>query len=222
MWAYLNGGEPYEVVERDDGFISAANSTGDYFAESELYRRFAPRVRLYGLRHLRNEDAARDLVQQVMLLTIEKLRSGSVRDADQIALFVLGVSRTMPHDLRASRVTLAGSLRGAKYHQQFKLLYHIVKSVWLARPHEEAVTGYCVDSLVTTGEPGPTCEDIVKLVFGLWLLQILAPWLQPVHTDAQVAGAEELLVQTVCWRWNPVELQSFNLRLSGRDQSSMA
>jgi len=65
-----------------------------------LYRRFAPRVRLYGLRHLRNEDAARDLVQQVMLLTIEKLRGGSVRDADQIASFVLGVSRTMANDLR--------------------------------------------------------------------------------------------------------------------------
>ena len=69
-------------------------------AESELYRRFAPRVRLYGLRHLRDEDAARDLVQQVMLLTIEKLRSGSVRDVDQIASFVLGVSRSMVKDLR--------------------------------------------------------------------------------------------------------------------------
>jgi hypothetical protein len=41
-------------------------------AESELYRRFAPRVRWYGLRHLRDEEAARDLVQQVMLLVIEK------------------------------------------------------------------------------------------------------------------------------------------------------
>jgi RNA polymerase sigma-70 factor, ECF subfamily len=51
-------------------------------------------VRLYGLRHLRDEDAARDLVQQVMLLTIEKLRGGSIRDAEQIASFVLGVSRT--------------------------------------------------------------------------------------------------------------------------------
>jgi len=68
--------------------------------EAELYRRFAPRVRLYGLRHLRDEDAARDLVQQVMLLTIEKLRGGSVRDVDQIASFVLGVSRTMVKDLR--------------------------------------------------------------------------------------------------------------------------
>lgn len=67
-------------------------------AESELYRRFAPRVRLYGLRHLRDEDAARDLVQQVMLVTIEKLRDGLVRDADQIASFVLGMSRSMAKD----------------------------------------------------------------------------------------------------------------------------
>ena len=65
-----------------------------------MYRRFAPRVRLYGLRHLRGEDAARDLVQQVMLLTIEKLRGGSVRDVDQIASFVLGVSRTIAKDLK--------------------------------------------------------------------------------------------------------------------------
>jgi len=69
-------------------------------AEAELYRRFAPRVRLYGLRHLRDEDDARDLVQQVMLLAIEKLRGGAIRDADQIASFVLGVSRTMAKDVK--------------------------------------------------------------------------------------------------------------------------
>lgn len=69
-------------------------------AESELFRRFAPRVRLYGLRHLRDEDAAADLVQQVMLLTIEKLRAGSVRDPERIASFVLGTSRMMTKDLK--------------------------------------------------------------------------------------------------------------------------
>jgi len=79
--------------------ISARGAASAEAAESELYRRFAPRVRLYGLRHLRSEDAARDLVQQVMLLTIEKLRGGAVRDADQVASFVLGVSRTMAKDL---------------------------------------------------------------------------------------------------------------------------
>jgi RNA polymerase sigma-70 factor (ECF subfamily) len=65
-----------------------------------LYRRFAPRVRLYGLRHLRDEETARDLVQQVLLLTIEKLRDGLVRDTDRIASFILGVSRTMVNDLK--------------------------------------------------------------------------------------------------------------------------
>ena len=87
------------IVDSSDGDLAravAARGPGSAeAAESELYRRFAPRVRLYGLRHLRDEDAARDLVQQVMLLTIEKLRGGSVRDVDQIASFVLGVSRTM-------------------------------------------------------------------------------------------------------------------------------
>jgi RNA polymerase sigma-70 factor (ECF subfamily) len=79
--------------------VSAGRSSAEA-AESELYRRFAPRVRLYGLRHLRNEDAARDLVQQVMLVTIEKLRAGAVRDVDQIASFVLGTSRSMAMDLK--------------------------------------------------------------------------------------------------------------------------
>jgi RNA polymerase sigma-70 factor (ECF subfamily) len=92
------------IVDSSDGDLARAIGTGvpgtAEAAESELYRRFAPRVRLYGLRHLRNEDAARDLVQQVMLVTIEKLRGGSVRDLDQIASFVLGVSRTMVKDLR--------------------------------------------------------------------------------------------------------------------------
>ena len=92
------------IVGSSDGDLARAIGAGGpgkaEAAESELYRRFAPRVRLYGLRHLRNEDAARDLVQQVMLVTIEKLRGGSVREVDQIASFVLGVSRTMVKDLR--------------------------------------------------------------------------------------------------------------------------
>lgn len=92
------------IVDSSDGDLAravAARAPGQAeAAESELYRRFAPRVRLYGLRHLRDEDAARDLVQQVMLLTIEKLRAGSVRQADQIASFVLGASRMVVKDFR--------------------------------------------------------------------------------------------------------------------------
>jgi RNA polymerase sigma-70 factor (ECF subfamily) len=90
------------IVNASDGDLARAVAAcargSSEAAESELYRRFAPRVRLYGLRHLRNEDTALDLVQQVLLLTIEKLREGSVRDLDQIGSFVLGVSRTMAKD----------------------------------------------------------------------------------------------------------------------------
>jgi RNA polymerase sigma-70 factor (ECF subfamily) len=87
------------IVDSSDGDLAravAAGETGETeAAESELYRRFAPRVRLYGQRHLRNEDAALDLMQQVMLMTIQKLRNGSVRDFDQIASCVFGVCRSM-------------------------------------------------------------------------------------------------------------------------------
>jgi len=79
--------------------IAAGAGTADP-AETELYRRFAPRVRLYGLRHLRDEDAARDLMQQVLLLTIEKLRDGAVRDMDMIGSFILGASRMLALNLK--------------------------------------------------------------------------------------------------------------------------
>ena len=92
------------MVDASDGDVAravAARAPGvAETAEAELYRRFAPRVRLYGLRHLRDEEEARDLSQQVMLLAIEKLRAGAIRDADQIASFILGVSRMMTKDLK--------------------------------------------------------------------------------------------------------------------------
>jgi RNA polymerase sigma-70 factor, ECF subfamily len=63
--------------------------------EAELYRRFAPRVRLYGRRHLHNDSAADDLAQDVLLLTIERLRAGEVRRPEEIGSFILGTSRMM-------------------------------------------------------------------------------------------------------------------------------
>jgi RNA polymerase sigma-70 factor (ECF subfamily) len=64
-------------------------------AESELYRRFAPRVRLFGLKHLRDETAANDLTQQALLVAIERLRANDVREPDQIGSFILGTSRML-------------------------------------------------------------------------------------------------------------------------------
>jgi RNA polymerase sigma-70 factor (ECF subfamily) len=63
--------------------------------EAELYRRFAPRVRLYGRRHLRSDAAADDLAQDVLMLTIERLQKREVRRPEEIGSFILGTSRMM-------------------------------------------------------------------------------------------------------------------------------
>lgn len=59
-----------------------------------------PRIRLYGLRHLRSASAADDLVQQVLLKMLEALRAGRLRDPDKLAHFALGTCRMMVVELR--------------------------------------------------------------------------------------------------------------------------
>ncbi len=73
--------------------IAAATPAAVRDAEAELYRLLAPRVRRYGLRHLRDAHAAADLMQHVMALTIEQLRSGALREPERVLSFVLGACR---------------------------------------------------------------------------------------------------------------------------------
>jgi RNA polymerase sigma-70 factor (ECF subfamily) len=88
----------------DDGAlarrVAAAGARHDAHAEGELYRRLARRARLYGLRHLRDEQAAADLAQQVLLTTLERLRAGEVREPEKIASFVLGMCRMTVLEIR--------------------------------------------------------------------------------------------------------------------------
>ena len=80
--------------------IGAAGPEPATHAEAELYRRLAPRVRLYGLRHLRDAQAAADLTQQVLLMVIEKLRGRSLREPEKLASFALGMCRMVVLNLR--------------------------------------------------------------------------------------------------------------------------
>jgi RNA polymerase sigma-70 factor (ECF subfamily) len=65
--------------------IAGSAPAVDAAAEGEFCRRFAPRVRLYGLRHLRDRHAAADLVQQVLMMTLERLRAGKLREPERLA-----------------------------------------------------------------------------------------------------------------------------------------
>lgn len=89
-----------ETELNDADLVRQIGSGRDREAEAELFRRMAPRVRLYGLRHLRDGAAADDLAQQVLILTLEALRAGRLREAEKLASFVLGTCRMMVLDIR--------------------------------------------------------------------------------------------------------------------------
>lgn len=84
-------------------------------AEGQLYRLLAPRAQRYGLRHLRDAQAAADLMQQVMMLTLERLRSGRLRDPRRVVSFVLG----------ACRLTVKGQRRRSLEHEALLRRYPV-------------------------------------------------------------------------------------------------
>ena len=87
-------------IQLNDAELVRRIGTGDTEAESELFRRMAPRIRLYGLRHLRDEHASDDLTQQVLITTLKALRAGRLREPEKLASFVLGTCRMTVLDLR--------------------------------------------------------------------------------------------------------------------------
>jgi RNA polymerase sigma-70 factor (ECF subfamily) len=89
--------ERREEPEADDAELArriAGGRPGEAgLAEAELVRRFAPRIRLFGLRRLRDATAAQDLVQEVLVTTLEALRAGRVHEPERLASFILGTCR---------------------------------------------------------------------------------------------------------------------------------
>ena len=90
--------------------IAGSATAVDAAAEGEFCRRFAPRVRLYGLRHLRDRHAAADLVQQVLMMALERLRAGKLREPERLTSFVLGMCRIVVMDQRRGTARREGLL----------------------------------------------------------------------------------------------------------------
>lgn len=94
---------PAMKAEASDAALLAAIALGGAGlreAERALCRRYAARIRLYGLRHLRDEERARDLVQTVLLGVLQAAREGRVREPEQLVRFVLGTCRNAVLRLR--------------------------------------------------------------------------------------------------------------------------
>lgn len=71
-------------------------------AEGALFRRYAPRIALYGRKHLGSVVEADDLAQQVMLRVLEAIRRGRVDDTSRLASFIFGTCRNVSWDMRRS------------------------------------------------------------------------------------------------------------------------
>ncbi len=132
----------------EDGTLARAVAPGERAAseldraeaEAELCRRFAPRIRLYGLRHLRDSHAAADLVQTVLMTTLQRLRAGEIREPERIASFVLGTCRMTVLEMR----------RGAARRERLLETWAVVEETVEAaepQPLDAARLARCLEAL---------------------------------------------------------------------------
>jgi RNA polymerase sigma-70 factor (ECF subfamily) len=129
-----------QIEVSDAELVRQIGSESGREAEAELCRRMAPRIRLYGLRHLRDEHAADDLMQQVLITTLEALRGARLREPEKLASFVLGTCRMTVLNLR----------RGAERKERLLELYgsDFASPAVSALPHlDHDLLQRCVENL---------------------------------------------------------------------------
>lgn len=156
------------LQDESDGALvrRIASTAGAHAEEAELCRRFAPRARLFGLRHLRDDERARDLAQTVMVAVLQAARGGRIADPDRVDRFVLGacrnqVLRAKETDARVelsadpARDLVADAIReervdeGALYHC-LQGLAERARTVVLLSFHEERSAAEIAAALETT------------------------------------------------------------------------
>jgi len=93
---------PRPMAEDDAALVRHIASSGRTAreAEQDLCRRYTPRALLYGLRHLRDPDQARELAQSVLLAVLIAVRQGRVTEPDHLDRFVLGTCRNVAMRMR--------------------------------------------------------------------------------------------------------------------------
>lgn len=93
--APLNGQEQIALAERI--------RSGDAAAEAELVRQYGRPVLIMMQVGTRDREAARDLVQDVLLAVLVAVRDGRLRAGDHLAAFVHGTARNRLHDFLRAR-----------------------------------------------------------------------------------------------------------------------
>lgn len=92
---------PGEV--KDDVLLAQRIRTGDPEAENALFLQFAGHVRAMALMRTRDREAAREIVDDVIMAVVVALRRGSVVDTKRIAAFVHGTAVNVINNYRRNR-----------------------------------------------------------------------------------------------------------------------
>lgn len=91
------------VNQEPVGALVQSAIAGDPRAESALCERFAPAVRAFARRRLRDHAAVDEFCQDVMLLFVVAVRARKLADPERAGGFVLGICRNLARDRARSR-----------------------------------------------------------------------------------------------------------------------
>jgi RNA polymerase sigma-70 factor (ECF subfamily) len=67
-------------------------------SEARFCAEFAPRIRVFARRHLREPHAVDDFTQEILLVVIEAMRAGRIEHPDRLGAYVAGVCRMTLRD----------------------------------------------------------------------------------------------------------------------------
>lgn len=88
-------GLPSATSAGELGSLAERILQGDASAETELVHEFTHRIFVMGVVRTRDREAARELVQDVLMAVIGALRKGQLKDPDKLAAFVHGTARNL-------------------------------------------------------------------------------------------------------------------------------
>ena len=88
----------------DHGRLVDRIRSGDGTAEEELVRFISPRVFAMLVARTRDREAARDLLQDVLIAVLRSVRDGALRDSERLVPFVHGTARNLVNNYFRDKV----------------------------------------------------------------------------------------------------------------------
>jgi len=95
---------PETPSEDESPALAARIARGDRLAEDQVVQKYAGRVMAMAMVRIRDREAARELVNDVLMATIRALRQDAVRDSTRLGAFIHGTALNLINNfLRSSK-----------------------------------------------------------------------------------------------------------------------